>query len=214
MVNTINRNNITDDIIKIGETITQACESVLEGLESDNAAMLERAMEQLADIDIKTNKIDNKIVASIPVVCKDERIARELLSHIRIITEFTQTAYALRYFCKNATDYADEPCFIAIKESVLQLFKSSVEAFAMSVQLVQDDSDIEDIFRKIKTERITGSDLYSAIKKDIAKVDTKSALNIIRILNIVENIENVTKSSISIAKTILLAQDGGKLRIY
>jgi hypothetical protein len=210
----ITENIIISDISRIGAMITKTAENVTEGLKGGNHTLFTESMEQLADIDIDTNSINNKIVSAIPIFCKDEKAAREFVSYVKIMDEFAQTTYAVRYFCRNITDCINERCYTVVKDIVLQLFQASMGAFAMSLELIKNSDNIKSIFRTIKTEQIRCDELRAQIERNVAGFDVKLAFSCITIVNISEKIDVISKSAIATAKIIMLTQDGGKLRIY
>jgi hypothetical protein len=203
-------NMIIKDVVRIGTMIMQTTADIAEGLKSSNYSMFTEPMEQLANIDIDTNTINNKIVSSIPVFCKDEQTAREFVSYVRIITKFAQTAHAMRYFCKNITDYINE----CLKDNVSQLFQTSMDAFDMALGLIKNNSNIKNTFRMIKTEQMKCDELLAQIERNITGFDMKLALDYIKIVNILGKIGFVSKNAVAIAKIVVLTQDGGELRIY
>ncbi|MDR1614344.1 MAG: hypothetical protein LBS26_02115 [Campylobacteraceae bacterium] len=207
-------NNIINNIVKMASIITETAWSILEGLKKNDIILLEKAVEHLSAIDINANKIDNEIISLIPILCKNKHAARELISYIRIINEFAQTAVTLKYFCKYMSLCMYERSFIATKEPASQLLQSSIDAFIMSAELMENRDNIEDIFRKIKIKRLTMDDLYLKIEKTIIGLDTKLTINCTKILNAVEKLDDIFKSAITVTKIILLIRDGGKLRIY
>ncbi|MDR0761572.1 MAG: hypothetical protein LBF13_00830 [Campylobacteraceae bacterium] len=207
-------NVIANDIARMGSMIIKTAANVTEGLKSNNHYLFAESMEQLADIDISTNNINNKIVSAIPIFCKDEQTARKFTSYVKIISEFIQVTHTIRYFCKNITDCTSERCYMAIKENMLQLFQTAIEAFAMSSELVKDNGSIKDVFRAIKMEQMKCDELREQIEQSMAGFDMKFTFGCIKIVNITEQIDVISKSASAVAKIIILTQDGGKLRIY
>ncbi|MDR2635898.1 MAG: hypothetical protein LBC08_03615 [Campylobacteraceae bacterium] len=205
-------NIIIRDIVRIGTMITQTAANITEGLKNGDYAIFADSMEQLAIIDIDTNNINNKIVSAMPVFCKDDQIAREFVSYVRITAELIQIVYAMRYFCKNITDCINEECYIALKENLSQLFQISVDAFAMAMGLIKNSSNIKSVFRMIKTEQTKCDELLAQIEQNI--IEFEFTANCIKIINISEKMGNISKGAASMAKIMLLTQDGGKLRIY
>jgi hypothetical protein len=207
-------NNITSDITKMALAIIEASYNIIEGLQKDNIVLLEKTIEQLADIDINTNKIDNKIISSIPLLCKDENSTRELVSYFRIVGELVQTTRILRYFCKYIMMYINGRPFMTMKGCILQIFQLSIDAFMIAAGLIEKRMHMENIFRQIKTKQATGHELFVKLEKNIMEFDIKYTLNCTRVLNAVEKLDEIFKASAAVAKIILLIHDNGKLKIY
>ncbi|MDR2790060.1 MAG: hypothetical protein LBB59_03685 [Campylobacteraceae bacterium] len=206
-------NNMTNDIIKMSSAIVETGYDILEGLKRSDISLLEKAIEQLAVVDINANKIDNKIISSMPLLCKNESSARELVSYFRIVSEFVQTARVLRYFCRYVLTYTNGHPFMTMKEYILNIFQLSIDAFMISAQLVEKRAYIDDIFRQVKTKQAAGRELFAKLEKNIMEFDIKYTLNCTRVLNAAEKLDEVFKAAVSVVKVILLIQDCGKLRI-
>ncbi|MDR2081451.1 MAG: hypothetical protein LBP54_06140 [Campylobacteraceae bacterium] len=206
-------NSITNDIIKMSSAIVETSYDILEGLKKSDVVLLEKAIEQLANIDINANKIDNKIISSIQLLCKCENSTRELVSYFRIVSEFVQAARILRSFCRYILTYINEHSFMAAKEYILKIFQLSIDAFIMSIELIKKRDYLDNTFRQIRVKQAEGHELLAKLEKNITEFDTKYTLKCAGVLNTAEKLDEVFKTAIAIAKIILLIHDNGKIRI-
>ncbi|MDR2100474.1 MAG: hypothetical protein LBP40_06600, partial [Campylobacteraceae bacterium] len=187
-------NNITNDITKMTLSIIQAGYDIRDGLNNGNISLLEKAIEQLAAIDININKIDNKIISLVPLFGKNENSAREIVSYFRIVGECVQAARVLRCFCKYIITYTNGRPFVITKEYVIQILQLSIETLAMSLKLVEKQGFAEDIFRQIKIKNAAGQDVFVKLEKKITEIDVKYALNCARVLNAADKLDEVFKA--------------------
>ncbi|MDR0407666.1 MAG: PhoU family transcriptional regulator [Campylobacteraceae bacterium] len=209
---------IRKDIEKSGLIIIKAGEIIFEGLKKFDAKEFENAKNMLKNIEINANAIDNDIITSLALFGAEAKDLRSLVSYLKITNEMVRIADNMRGFAKNMTIYiTDASYFHIFKEYALQLYKSSISAVAIAIDMINSQDDGENAYMKVKVEESKSDDLYSILEKNILSVLGKEldfGASHIQILSTMRKLEKMADRCVAIAKLVLYAKSGGELRLY
>lgn len=230
---------IRTDLFAIGTQIVEANEIALKAIEIKNFMLFKDAKNTLSNIDKRSSKIDNMIVATLALYSPEARDLRSLVSYLKIINDIVRAGTNTKRFIKSfskVTNYGIDLDKIN-KQSAL-LLQSAIEAFKTSIGILflVNGNEIEDNFHKVVVEESKSDDLYSMIEKTIFEIIAKdrelskdNRLNhmlmlellaknreltrdYLDLLSSLRRLEKVADRAVSIANLLLYAHFGGEIQ--
>ena len=213
----IKLNSIKDEIQKIGI-------EVIESLEICQRALNERKIEDLKNVEIKgksllvkSNEIDNMIVATLALYSPEAKDLRQLVSFLKITNELVRTGSNVKDFAKKfKKSYSDDLNTSIILEYTVPLLKSALLSLQTSISIIDeiDSKHIEEKYHRVIVEESKTDDLYLMIEKNILKLITKNldlSKEYFDILSSLRRLEKIADRAVSIANLLQFAQVGGDI---
>lgn len=213
----IKLNSIKDEIQKVGI-------EVIESLEICQRALNERKIEDLKNVEIKgksllvkSNEIDNMIVATLALYSPEAKDLRQLVSFLKITNELVRTGSNVKDFAKKfKKSYSDDLNTSIILEYTVPLLKSALLSLQTSISIIDeiDSKHIEEKYHRVIVEESKTDDLYLMIEKNILKLITKNldlSKEYFDILSSLRRLEKIADRAVSIANLLQFAQVGGDI---
>ena len=213
----IKLNSIKDEIQKVGI-------EVIESLEICQRALNERKIEDLKNVEIKgksllvkSNEIDNMIVATLALYSPEAKDLRQLVSFLKITNELVRTGSNVKDFAKKfKKSYSDDLNTSIILEYTVPLLKSALLSLQTSISIIDeiDSKHIEEKYHRVIVEESKTDDLYLMIEKNILKLITKKldlSKEYFDILSSLRRLEKIADRAVSIAQLLQFAQIGGDI---
>ncbi|PLY05873.1 MAG: PhoU family transcriptional regulator [Arcobacter sp.] len=208
---------IKNEIYEMGEIITHANKVSLSALKENDLSMLKDISLSIKKISIKSNEIDNLIVATLALYSPEARDLREMVSFLKITNELTRASTYSKNFIKTfKKSFTDELDKHTILEFAIPLLKSSNQALQISLDMIKetDDKVIEEMYNKVSVEDSKTSDLYSMVEKNILKLISKKielSRDYFEVLSSLRKLEKISGRASSIANLLLFAEVGGEI---
>ena len=213
----IKLNSIKDEIQKIGI-------DVVESLEICQRALNEKKIEDLKNVEIKgksllvkSNEIDNMIVATLALYSPEAKDLRQLVSFLKITNELVRTGSNVKDFAKKfKKSYSDDLNTAIILEYAVPLLKSALLSLQTSISIIDeiDSKHIEEKYHRVIVEESKTDDLYLMIEKNILKLIAKNldlSKEYFDILSSLRRLEKIADRAVSIANLLQFAQVGGDI---
>lgn len=209
---------------KIKTSVYELGVSVIEANELSHNALVNNNLDELKNIILsskmlllKSNEIDNLIVATLALYSPEAKDLRNLVAYLKITNEIVRAGTNSRAFLKSFV--SSLPSIIehqSVLEYAIKLQKSALEALRVSVSMInlKDDEEIENAFRTVSIEESKTDDLYGMIEKDIIKTISKDIElpgQCFTTLSSLRRLEKVADRSLSIAYLLIFAKNGGEL---
>lgn len=209
--------SIKDEIQKIGI-------DVVESLEICQRALNEKKIEDLKNVEIKgksllvkSNEIDNMIVATLALYSPEAKDLRQLVSFLKITNELVRTGSNVKDFAKKfKKSYSDDLNTAIILEYAVPLLKSALLSLQTSISIIDeiDSKHIEEKYHRVIVEESKTDDLYLMIEKNILKLIAKNldlSKEYFDILSSLRRLEKIADRAVSIANLLQFAQVGGDI---
>lgn len=204
----------------IGSKVLQAHEIALDGFEKKNLSSFDEVRVILKNIDEEANRIDNTIVTTFALFGPEATELRELISYMKITNEFVHTGDNAKSYAKNMKVHiAAEFDFNHLEDYIVNLHKCVINSLKKIMELLDDktEADYEMCYRQVKVEESKADDLYAILEKEIlSRVCSKEELSIeyIKALSTFRRLERAADRAVDIARMLLFAKKGGKIKSY
>ena len=166
---------------------------------------------------VKSNEIDNMIVATLALYSPEAKDLRQLVSFLKITNELVRTGSNVKDFAKKfKKSYSDDLNTSIILEYTVPLLKSALLSLQTSISIIDeiDSKHIEEKYHRVIVEESKTDDLYLMIEKNILKLITKNldlSKEYFDILSSLRRLEKIADRAVSIANLLQFAQVGGDI---
>ncbi len=211
-------NAIKQLLNEMGAAVIEANEKTLEGFRYSNSEKLNEARVLLKNIDDNGNKIDNNIVTTLALFGPEATDLRELISYLKITSELVRIGENTKSYAKCMKNQLKSDLdFEELSEYAIHLHQSAINALRLAIETfeISDKDEIESAFRKVKIEESKTDDIYTILEKNIlAKVCAvlDDTADYIKVLSTMRKLERIADRSVNIAKLMVFAEKGGKIK--
>lgn len=211
-------NGIRNDITELCSKIINAYKMELEGFKKRDIKVLDESRKIFKTVDVKANKIDNRIVKVFALFEPEAALLRELVALLKTTNELSRIASSGRKYAANMRTHIEEEVdFGGIEEYLVMIHEAAIKALEFASRLDDDAEKYEEDYKKTMIQESKTDDLYSILEKEIlAKMcqGEDMTLNYINILNIARKFERVADHAANIAKMYIFAKKGGNIEVY
>ena len=211
--------SIRADVLEIIENLAEANKEGLDALVALDSAKLETVRTPLAEVNAKTEKIDNDIVLLFAKYTPEARDLREMVSYLKITTALNRIRTNINNYLKNMQGMLreeNEEIAGLIKNS-LSINRCTAHAFDLAIEMFKtfDDNDkIRDLAVKIDVEYSKTDDIYANLEKDVlqkmgsAQGEAEEYFNLLKYIR--KNLKIIDRLD-TVAQRVIFARMGGKL---
>ena len=211
-------NGIRNDIKELCSNIISAYKMELEGFKKRDIKALDESRKIFKAVDVKANKIDNRIIKVFALFEPEAALLRELVALLKTTNELSRIASSGRKYAANMRTHIEEEVdFGGIEEYLVMIHEAAIKALEFASRLDDDAEKYEEDYKKTMIQESKTDDLYSILEKEIlAKMcqGEDMTLNYINILNIARKFERVADHAANIAKMYIFAKKGGSIEVY
>ncbi len=210
-----NLEEIKNEICEIGLVITNANNLSLMSLKENDFSKLKDINLPIKKISNKSNEIDNLIVKTLALYSPEAKDLREMVAFLKITNELTRASTYSKSFIKTfKKSFTEELDQNNILEFAIPLLKSSNLALELSINMIQDNSIIEETYNRVLVEDSKTNDLYGMVEKNILKLITKNielSKDYFEVLSSLRKLEKISGRAASIANLLVFVQLGGEI---
>lgn len=207
---------IQNETVQMSQDILDALEDTLKAVKNEDVSILKKINISEKKLMQQSSKIDNLIVTTIALNSPEAKDLRKLIALLKVTNLLVGVGLNIKNFSKLfRKNYSDDLNTKLILEYTIPLQKSTIEAFRTSVNMLDDEEDIENRYKKILLEEVKTDDLYSMVEKNILKTITKNidlSRDYINILSALRTFEKIADKSVSIGNLLQFAHLGGEIQ--
>lgn len=206
---------IKESIMEIAKGLIIANEMVLEGFENCNADKLNAAKAHINNISDKTSTIDNDIITILALQSPEAGDLRAMVSYFKITNELLRASSNTRTFIKGFLEICKDVDLSMLKEYVIPMQKSTIEALQCATNMINVDcvDEIQECFNKVLIAESKTDDYYELIEANLFKQSTKIGNFEIyhKMLSALRKSEKIADRAMGIASLLLFAKIGGEI---
>ncbi|WP_296824167.1 PhoU domain-containing protein, partial [Sulfurovum sp.] len=196
-----------------------ANEEALKALEGSDENQLEEVRKTIKNITKETEEIDNDIVLIFARYTPEAKDLREMVSYLKITSEFNRIRSNINNYLKNMQSMLSEEdvnIIQFIKES-LSINRCTINAFDKTIEMFEtfDDNDkIKQLAIEIDVEYAKTDDIYALLEKGVVQKmgeaggQAEEYFNLLKYIR--KNLKIIDRLD-SIAQRTIFARIGGKL---
>ena len=207
-------------ILELAQDTLHAYEEALEAFVTTDEAKASAAYARLTDAHDRNNKIDNEIIKTLALFSPEARDLRVVVAYFKIAGELTRIADYIRTYAKSvrALISSDLP-LDGIRDNAVAFQRSalaSLRAAIASISIKDESEELEALYRTVHVEESKCDDIFSLVEKDTIQqiyALPEHAGELVRFLATMRKIERISDRSVTIAKLVYFAHQGGKLKL-
>jgi len=213
------RHAVRDTVIDLVEELAKTNKQALEAMQNNSVEGLEKARQELKEMNSITEKIDNDIVLIFAKFTPGARDLREMVSYLKVTSALNRIRTYINNYIKNMQlvlleDNQDMSEFIS---DSLRINKCTLNAFDYTLEMLrtfEDDDKIKKLSSKISVESAKTEDIYSILEKDMVQKMSDADGNPSNYFNLLKhfrkNLKIIDRLE-TIAQRVIFARMGGKL---
>ena len=206
---------IKSEIISVGEGLLKANQLIVKALKECNSSGFTEAKSYVKNVSSIVKDIDNNIITTLALHSPEAKDLRQMVSYLKITNELLRAAGNTRSFIKGFIDECSSMDKNIIKDYVIPMHKSTVEAIKYSLDMINIDcvDETQEIFNKVIIAENKTDDLYEMIETEFFKQKTKTnEFNMFhKNLVVLRRCEKIADRAMSIASLLLYANNGGEI---
>ncbi|WP_295420640.1 PhoU domain-containing protein [Sulfurovum sp.] len=213
------RHEVRSTVLAVVKRLAKANEEALKALEGSDENQLEEVRKTIKNITKETEKIDNDIVLIFARYTPEAKDLREMVSYLKITSEFNRIRSNINNYLKNMQSMLSEEdvnIIQFIKES-LSINRCTINAFDKTIEMFEtfDDNDkIKQLAIEIDVEYAKTDDIYALLEKGVVQKmgeaggQAEEYFNLLKYIR--KNLKIIDRLD-SIAQRTIFARIGGKL---
>lgn len=210
-------NSVKDEILTLGQNITEGLEVCLKALKDEDIAKLKKVDLSIKKLSTQSIEIDNSIVTTLALYSPEAKDLRQMVSYLKISNELVRAGANVRLFAKQFRKaYSEDLNTKSILEYATPLLKSALLSLQTTISMIEEDTSkhIEEKYHRVLVEESKTDDLYSMIEKNLLKLISKNldlSKDYFDVLTALRRLEKVADRSVSVANLLQFAHIGGEI---